>query len=233
LAQLLVRGIPPILHKATVAEVHFQTEHLGWNTDDFLVIGVDGGGSRPQLAGQVKRTFTVSSKNKECKKAIGDFWADFKNPDLFAQDRDRLVLVTLRGTNTFLEHFAGLLDVARTTRDAQEFADRLSTKGLVSATAINYCDEIRQIVANIDETSISRQDLWPFLRHLCVLSLDLNTDTHQTQSAIESILAHTAQAGDPLEVARNTWRELLEITSTGTPRAASYGRGQALIATPC
>ena len=40
LAQLLVRGIPPILIEMLVAEVHFQTEHRGWHTDDFLM-GVD------------------------------------------------------------------------------------------------------------------------------------------------------------------------------------------------
>jgi hypothetical protein len=30
LAQLLVRGIPPILIESTVTEVQFQTERLGW-----------------------------------------------------------------------------------------------------------------------------------------------------------------------------------------------------------
>ena len=38
LAQLLVRCVPPILIDTVVAEVHFQTEHLGWHTDDFLVV---------------------------------------------------------------------------------------------------------------------------------------------------------------------------------------------------
>jgi hypothetical protein len=60
LAQLLVRAIPPILLDCTVTEVHFQTEHFGWNTDDFLVVGENGAGSRRRLIGQVKWTFTVS-----------------------------------------------------------------------------------------------------------------------------------------------------------------------------
>ena len=38
LAQLLIRSIPPILIDTGVTEVHFQTEHLGFNTDDFLVV---------------------------------------------------------------------------------------------------------------------------------------------------------------------------------------------------
>jgi hypothetical protein len=70
LALLLVRGIPPVLTDCQLAEVHFQTEHLGWNTDDVLLIGVDGAGERRRLAGQVKKTFTVSSKNEECQKTL-------------------------------------------------------------------------------------------------------------------------------------------------------------------
>jgi hypothetical protein len=73
LAQLLVRGIPPILHDCTVEEVHLQTEHLGWHTDDFLIVGQNGSGDYRKLVGQVKRTFTVSSTDDECKKAVQDF----------------------------------------------------------------------------------------------------------------------------------------------------------------
>jgi hypothetical protein len=80
LAQLLVRGIPPILHDCTGVEVHFQTEHLGWHTDDFLIGGQNGSGEYRKLAGQAKRTFTVSAADDECKKAVQDFWKDFRLP---------------------------------------------------------------------------------------------------------------------------------------------------------
>src|SRR2546421_2014138 len=63
LAQLLVRAIPPILRDCVMTEVHFQTNHLDWHTDDFLVVGEAPGGVRRQLAGQVKRTFTVSASD--------------------------------------------------------------------------------------------------------------------------------------------------------------------------
>lgn len=100
LAQLLVRAIPLVLIKTTVAEVHFQTGHLGWHTDDFLIYCECPGSVTQKLAGQVKRSFTVSAADDECKKAIQDFWKDFKNSDRFSRANDRLLLVTLRGTNT-------------------------------------------------------------------------------------------------------------------------------------
>ena len=125
LAQLLVRGIPPILTKTVAAEVHFQTEHLGWHTDDFLIIcGRSDRATVRKLAGQVKRSFTVSAADDDCKSAIQDFWNDFKNTDLFSQTEDRLLLVTQRGTNTLLKDFVGLLDCARAARDGEDCQHR-------------------------------------------------------------------------------------------------------------
>jgi hypothetical protein len=83
LAQLLVRSIPPILTDRGVTEVHLQTEHLGFNTDDFLIVCAKAGAPAARLVGQVKRSFTISAADEECKKAIGDFWKDFKKADPF------------------------------------------------------------------------------------------------------------------------------------------------------
>jgi hypothetical protein len=113
LAQLLVRCTPPILIDTAVTEVHFPTERLGWQTDDFLILCERPGATAQKLAGQVKRSFTVSAGDDDCKKAIQDFWKDFKSRDRFPPVDDRLVLVTLRGTETLLRHFVGLLDCAR------------------------------------------------------------------------------------------------------------------------
>src|SRR5712691_1694274 len=89
LAQLLVRGSPPILIDTVVTEVSFQTERLGWQTDDFLIICERPGGAPQKLDGQVKRNSTVSAVNDECVQAIGDFWKDFNGPH-FSRNNDRL-----------------------------------------------------------------------------------------------------------------------------------------------
>jgi hypothetical protein len=111
LAQLLVGAIPPVPIDTTVNEVMFQTERLGWHTDD-LVIACNAGDTVPKLAGQVKRSFSVSASDAEGVQTVVDFWKDFNGQHL-SKDNDRLVLVTLRGTNTLPEHFVGLLDCAR------------------------------------------------------------------------------------------------------------------------
>ena len=44
LVQLLVGCIPPIFVDSVVERVAFQTEHLGWNTDDLLITCANGAG---------------------------------------------------------------------------------------------------------------------------------------------------------------------------------------------
>src|SRR5258706_13754109 len=146
LAQLLVRAVPPILLDSAVVEIHFQTEHLGWSTDDFLLIGETGAGSRRKLAGQVKRSFTVSAADDDCKQVVLDFWKDFCSPARLCRDTDRLALVTQRGTNTLLEHFVGLLDCARASRDGSEFEQRLGPQGFIPRKAVTYCGELQKII---------------------------------------------------------------------------------------
>lgn len=224
LAQLLVGSIPPILLDCVVTEVHLQTEHLGWHTDDFLVIGNASGGTHRKLAGQAKRTFTVSAADEECRKAISDFWLDFKNQNPFSIATDRFALVTLRGTDSLLEHFSGLLDCSRASRDAADFEHRLTTPGFISTKAVSYCNEIRSIVGGIENKVISLAEIWPFLRVLHVLSLDLSSQTRQTEAMIQSLLALTTTEADPIAAADASWNALLRVIGDGMPVARSFQR---------
>ena len=222
LAQLLVRSIPPILTDTGVTEVHFQTEHLGFNTDDFLVVCV--GAANARLVGQVKRSFTISAEDDECKKAIGDFWKDFKNADPFNPQHDRFVLVTQRGTNTLLENFVGLLDCARGATDGEEFQRRLSLDGFISKKSVHQCAELCETVSALEGTQVTATDLWPFLRVLHVLSLDLHTSTRQTEAHIKTLLALKSTDPDPIASATAAWDSLLAFASEAGPTARSLKR---------
>lgn len=224
LAQMLVRGIPPILIDTVMLEVHFQTEHLGWQTDDFLIVCERPGAASQKLAGQVKRSFTVSSPDDDCKQTIQDFWKDFKSSDRFSPADDRLVLVTLRGTETLLKYFVGLLDCARAARDGVEFERRLATKGFISHKAVRYCGELRKIIDDVEGQPVTAADIWPFLRVLHVLSLDLDSSTRQTEAHIKSLLAHTATEGDAVGAAGVSWNALLALASSAMSNARSLRR---------
>lgn len=224
LAQLLVRSIPPILIDTGVTEVHFQTEHLGFNTDDFLVVCARAGAANARLVGQVKRSFTISAADDECKKAIGDFWKDFKKADPFDPQHDRIVLVTLRGTNTLLETFVGLLDCARGAADGEAFQRRLSIDGFISKKSVHQCNELCHIVTALEGTPVTAKDLWPFLRVLHVLSLDLHTSTRQTEAHIKTLLALKSTDPDPVASATSAWDALVAFASEAGPAARSLKR---------
>ncbi len=224
LAQLLVRSIPPILIDTCVTEVHLQTEHLGFNADDILVVCARAGAATARLVGQVKRSFTISAADDECEKAIGDFWKDFKKADPFNAQHDRFVLVTLRGTNTLLEYFAGLLDCARGAADGEEFERRLSLGGFISKKSVHQCNELCEIVSKLEGTPVAAKDLWPFLRVLHVLSLDLHTSTRQTEAHIKTLLALKSTDPDPVASAKAAWDYLLTFASEAGPAARSLKR---------
>ena len=224
LAQLLVRGTPPILIDCSVIEVRLQTEYLGWRTDDFLIIGQDSAGKCRQLIGQVKRKFTVSAANDGFRKAIGDFWSDFTNDELFSANTSRFVLVTQRGTDSLLEHFVGLLDCARAASDGADFGQRLAKPGFISNRAAGYCAQVREVVGAIEGRPFTDAEIWPLLRCLHVLNLDLQTSTRQIEALIKSLLAHTVEHLDGTGAAEKAWDTLLAIASDGMATARSFRR---------
>jgi hypothetical protein len=223
LAQLLVRAIPPVLIDTVVTEVSFQTERLGWHTDDFLITCERAAAAEQKLAGQVKRNFTVSAANEDCVHAVGDFWKDF-NAAHFSTENDRLVLVTLRGTNTLLEHFVALLDCARASRDGAEFEQRLATDGFISDKAVEYFRALEKIIGDLEGKRVTAAVIWSFLRALHVLSLDLHSSTRQTEAHIKSVLAHSVTDGDPVVVAAASWNELVSVASVAMAEARTLRR---------
>jgi hypothetical protein len=224
LALLLVRGIPPILTDCQLEEVHFQTEHLGWKTDDVLLLGLNGAGERRRLAGQMKKSFTVSSKDEECRKTFIDFWKDFWDESRFNRNRDRFAIITLRGTETLLGRLNALLDCARASISATDYSHRITTDGYLHQTARRHATEIRTIVESTAGGTVSDDEFWRFLKVIHVLSFDLNTPTAQTEAWVKTLLAHTTGEQDRQGAAGASWRELLELVGSAMPIAGSYTR---------
>jgi hypothetical protein len=222
LAQLLLKWVPPILIDTVVTEVSFQTEHLGWKTDDLLITCRGAGSKHAQLAGQVKRTFTLSETNEECRNAILDFWQDFNNPAVFFPLCDRLVLIVQRGTDTLLGHFARLLDCARASRSGDDFAHRLATPGFISKKAVHYAHEIEKIVSAHKGRTVDSPQIWPFLKSLHLLSLDLDTATRQMEAHVRSALAHTSVDRNGAGVAAASWGTLQRLAESSMKEARTF-----------
>jgi len=224
LALLLVDAISPIALDGTIAKVSFQTEHLGWSTDDVLVTSRTRTGDVRRLVCQVKKSLTIGAENAEFSATIIDAWKDFSSARGFRENIDAIAIVTQLGTNVVLRDFAGLLDAARASSTAADFEHRLGTAGFVNAQVRTHANVIREILKTHGGSSVDRERTWRFLRHLYVLSLDLNTATSQTAAHVQTLLAHTATEADRIAAAAATWNELLAEVSRGTPNAQEYER---------
>lgn len=97
LSLLLLRAKPPCLPDCQLAEVHLQTKHKGWHTDDLLIVGKRSDGQSVQMAAQVKRTFVVGHKDEDFRKTIADAWHDFQGRTVFNSATDILAVIVLRG----------------------------------------------------------------------------------------------------------------------------------------
>jgi hypothetical protein len=222
LSLLLVRGIPPCLPGCQLVEVHFQTRHAGWRTDDLLLIGEKAGYQQSRLAAQVKRKLIVSRHDRDFQETIANAWGDFCAKKPFNSATDAFAIITLRGSESLLNHFAALLDCARFCRDSADFSQRLATPGLISKTAKKYYDEICAVIEQAMGCAQAQGEMFAFLKHLFLLSFDLNSPTAQTEAWVKTLLAHTASGGDRVGASNTTWNELLALVGAGEPQAAKF-----------
>ncbi len=101
----------------------------------------------------------------------------------------------------------------------------MKTRGFLSAKAVGYCAELQRIIEAVEGHTVSAADLWPFLRVLHVLSLDLHaSSTRQAESHVRTLLAQTATGGEPLAVADASWNTLLVVASKAMSEAHSLRR---------
>lgn len=225
LALLLVGATPPILTNTSITEVSLQTRHKGWRTDDLLVIGETGSGVQRKLAAQIKRSFTVSAGNDDCRATFTGFWDDFLASDRFDESQDRLAIITQHGTSTLLAAFNSLLECACAAVDATDFTHRVGLDGYLSRKAKRQNEAVKTILAEHLGAPPGEDEYWRFLRVVNIVSYDLNTSAAQTEAIILSLLAHvTTDFPDTGAAARSAWAALLECAGTGRPAAATYRR---------
>jgi hypothetical protein len=89
--------------------------------------------------------------------------------------------------------------------------------------SVQYCDQIRDIIKEIENRDVSAAEIWPLLRAVHVLPLDLATSTAQHEAAIKTLLSYTA-AAEGNEAAATTWNELVVIAGTAMPTAQRLRR---------
>lgn len=220
LALLLAGGTPPLLLDCRLESIHLQSGHLGWRTDDLLLVGVDRSGQRRRAAIQVKRHFNFQSSDTKSVEALAKAWSDFNNGELFDPDHDVVGFVVQSGSSDFFHGFRVLLDCARAAIDASDFDHRLRLPGYLHKRALRYRDACRAMIETGTSEAISGEGLFRFLRALDFVPMDLGSSGSTTEACIRTVL-EVAAAASLNAPQTDTWSELVATALTWDGRAQS------------
>jgi hypothetical protein len=221
LALLLVRGVAPFLLRAEITELHLQSAHLGWATDDLLVVGVGPDGHHRRAALSVKRTFTMAKTDPECVDVFMKAWTDFKSTT-FNADHDMLGLITRPGSAQMVHGLTVLLETARASVDGADLTRRLALPKYRDKRAREYASTIRQIIEEAHACSVFDDDLHGFLSSFDFACLDLNTPSSSIEALLLTLLRTCAASSEPASVGIETWNELVRIVSANSQMAKSF-----------
>lgn len=223
LGTLLVKGHVPSFENAILQELHLQAEHLGYETDDALLVSLNNAGQQRRQLWSVKHEVKFTESDKVFCEVIADAWADFIEPNRFTPALDALVLATgpLAATH---KHLLTLLEFARATASADDFYARIGRKGLISKKAREYALLIGKQCEAVAGHTVNPVDVWKFLRCFHVLGYDFDQSASQDEARFKSLFAlavqkSTGKTGDDL------WNAIFKWVADGNPRAKSFTRG--------
>ena len=119
---LLAGSFAPCMPGMTIREIQLQGRHVGYHTDDLIVIVANEDGSNQhKLLAQAKSTVKFTKSDKECRDVIEGAWKDFKNTTIFNPGRDAIVVITGPLTTTDTQHVRPILESARASKDAADY----------------------------------------------------------------------------------------------------------------
>jgi hypothetical protein len=221
LAVLLVGGHVPGFDRALIQELHLQSEHLGYATDDALVLAIDGNGRRRRQLWAVKHEVKFTKADDAFREVIADAWTDFSDPKRFDCDRDAIILATSPVPSTY-KHLFTLLEFARAASNAEDFIAKVNRKGVVSKKSREYLRVIQELCEHTAARAVSNYELWRLIRCFHVISFDFDQTASQDEARFKTLLAIAARpntkTGDEL------WNNIFEWMAERNPRAGSFTR---------
>jgi len=218
LSTLLTGGIALFSADAVLTEVHLQVRHGHFQTDDLLLVAEAPQGTVHRILIQAKRTFSLAASDEECVKTLRAAWDDFTSPDRFNAAHDRLALITGHASSTFTKGMRTLLDTARATLHADEFARRRALNGYISLEARKCHDTVAGILRNYVGENATDERIWAFLRVWDFAVLDFLSPSSIYESLVKNALTAASIQGRSSEAAA-TWNSLLALVGEGAGHA--------------
>ena len=221
LTTLLVRGIVPCVEMGRVTEVHLQSGHKEFETDDALVFASDAGNKKRKILWSIKHDVKFIESNDVFREVIEDAWKDFSAPNRFNPELDSIVLATGPLTAAVYSHIRTLLEWARASIDSKDFASRVARKQYASEKMRAYLALINKFCDAVGGQKVDEERLWRFLRCLHLLTYDFDQQASQDEARFQTLLSLVAKPGTPY-TGSTLWNAIFRLVADLNGRAGSF-----------
>jgi hypothetical protein len=215
---MLTGRIPPCLPPWPIAKIKLQGTYAGFATDDFIVYTRDSSSQKEaKLLAQIKHEIGITEKDETFAKVIQAAWNDFNNPSIFSPGVDAIALITGPLGSTDITHVRPLLEWARHSEDEHEFLGKVNTKHFSSESKRAKLQAFRVNLTRANAgIEVTDKQLWGFLRSYYLLGYDLDTQSGNTLSLIQSLIA-LSSTGNPSAL----WSQVVDTVQTANQNAGT------------
>lgn len=192
---MLTGRIAPCLPPWPITRIKLQGSYSGFTTDDFIVYTEDPQSQKEaKLLAQIKHEIGITERDETFAKVIQAAWNDFNDPSIFTAGTDVIALITGPMSATDVKHVRPLLEWARHSEDEREFLTKVNSSHFSSELKRAKLQAFRVNLTKANgDTDVSDKQFWEFLRSYHLLGYDLDTDSGNTLSLIQSLIAQSTQ----------------------------------------
>ncbi len=210
---LLVDGFSPVIN-APVKVLHFQAKHLGYNTDDLVVIsGIQTRGKK--LLCQIKNDIRITKTDQTFQEVITAAWNDYIS-DQFDRDIDRIALVTSVIAKPSLGSLIVIHEQAIRSINAEDFLQRIGQSNFISSDTRHKFEVLKHCLCKAKGNELSEEEIYGFSQAFIPVVFDGNYEGSVHEALCQSLIRCKSDS-DP----RKVWNMLTFYAGQYNQSAAS------------
>src|SRR6266404_3644723 len=215
---MLTGRISPCVPPWPITRIKLQGSYAGFKTDDFIVYTRDSRSqNEAKLLAQIKHDVSITERDESFSKVIQAVWNYFNDPIFFTSGADAIALITGPLSTTVINHVRPLLEWARHSEDEREFLSKVNTRHFSSEPKRAKLQAFKANLASANGgIEISDKQLWEFMKSFYLLGYDLDTESGNTLSLIQSLIAQSSK-----ESHSALWSQIVDAVQSANQNAGT------------
>lgn len=213
---LLVDGFSPVIN-CPISKLHFQAKHLGYNTDDLVVISTNLSGERKVLC-QIKSDIKITQSDKTFQEVMTAAWNDFIGGQ-FDAEFDRIALISSVVAKSSTRALIEIHEQAVQSESAGEFLQRIGQSNFINNDTRIKFGILKHCLCKAKGSELSAEELYSFCRVFVLVIFDGNYEGSVHEALCQSLIQCKSDS-DP----REAWSLLTEYAGQCNQSAASITR---------